>query len=974
MKVAPEQPFELIYSMFQHEYLGYIFESFVVQLDAKNQLTFSNQNISSKNAAEFHEGLDDNDYELIRLMDSMQQDKVIQHFVKKKIKADQFFLKVYNKKAGDKLLQEEINGYLERRRSQIMPLLQGKRLFEMGSDGEPTWREVEILEDRASVLFHFRKNEDNTHYFPTIKLRDEKVDFLNNGSYIVSLDPAWMVVNGQLFTFEQPISGGKLKPFLHKKFILIPKNVEETYFEKFVAPLVASFDVYAKGFEIKTKSFDPKPILKLSEVQDGKGATLFDSKQAAHEEDTKMLVELSLAYGDHRFRADHLKEVSVSLEKQNEAYTFHRIKRKIDKEKEILQTLNDRGLSIKNARTTVTRGEMFAWLNANREVLDNFRFDIHQQKNNGKVYFLGESSIDIKIEEGIDWFDVKAIVRFGPYEIPFKEIRKLILQKKNEVKLPNGEIGIIPDNWASEYGDLFAFSKENDETNGLALDKHHLALVNELKTNNSAKVAITEKLNRLLDFDEIEHKPVSKNFKGSLRPYQLAGYNWMQFLDEYAFGGCLADDMGLGKTVQTLTLLQEASDRNEGATHLLIMPTSLIYNWEMEAKRFTPKLKVLNYTGSNRSKDHRNFARYNLVITSYGITRLDVEILKEFYFDYIVLDESQAIKNPESIISKTVRELKSRRKLILTGTPIENSTMDLWSQLSFANPGLLGSKSYFKNEYLVPIEKKNDEDKIKRLNALIKPFILRREKSQVATDLPEKVINVKYCSLSEQQREVYEQEKNFYRNKILDAIEADGLKNSQFLLLEGLTKLRQIANHPSLVDQTYGGDSGKFEDITYMVENALRKDHKILIFSQFVKHLKLVSRYLEDRQIPFAYLDGGVKDRRGQVEKFQESEDTNIFLISLKAGGLGLNLTKADYVFILDPWWNPAIEAQAIDRAHRIGQRNKVFTYKFISRETVEEKILLLQQSKLKLAQDLITIEESFVKSLTKEDITKLFN
>ncbi len=974
MKVAPEQPFELIYSLFQHEYLGYIFESFVVQLDAKNQLTFSNQNISSKNAPEFHEGLDDNDYELIRLMDSMQQDKVIQHFVKKKIKAEQFFLKAYDKKAGDKLLQQEISGYLERRRSQIMPLLKGKRLFEMGTDGEPTWREIEILEDKASVLFHFRKNEDNTHYFPTIKLKGEKIDFLNNGSYIVCQEPGWMVVDQQLFTFQQPISGGKLKPFLNKKFILIPKNVEETYFEKFVAPLVASFDVYAKGFEIKTKSFEPKPILKLSEVQEGNGTTLFENGNHDNAEDSKMLVELSLAYGDHRFRADHLREVSVSLEKRDEAYTFHRIKRKLDREKEILQTLHERGLTIKNARTTVTRGEIFAWLNANREVLDDFSFDIHQQKNNGKVYFLGESSIDIKIEEGIDWFDIKAVVRFGPYEIPFKEIRKLILQKKNEVKLPNGEIGIIPDNWRSEYGDLFAFSRESESSNDLALEKHHLALVNELKTNNSAQVSITRKLNRLLDFDEIETKAVSKHFRGSLRPYQLAGFNWMRFLDEYAFGGCLADDMGLGKTVQTLSLLQNASERNNGATHLLIMPTSLIYNWEMEANRFTPKLKILNYTGSGRSKDHRNFSKYNMVITSYGITRLDIDILKEFYFDYIVLDESQAIKNPESIISKTVRELKSRRKLILTGTPIENSTMDLWSQLSFANPGLLGSKSYFKNEYLIPIEKKSDEDKIRRLNALIKPFILRREKSQVATDLPEKVINIKYCSLSEKQREVYEEQKNFYRNKILDVIEAEGLKNSQFLLLEGLTKLRQIANHPGLVDENYDGDSGKFEDVTYMIENALRSDHKILIFSQFVKHLKIVSKYLNERHIPFAYLDGGVKDRKGQVEKFQESEDTNVFLISLKAGGLGLNLTKADYVFILDPWWNPAIEAQAIDRAHRIGQRNKVFTYKFISRETVEEKILLLQQSKLKLAQDLITIEESFVKSLTKEDITKLFN
>lgn len=976
MTVAPEQPFKLIYSLFDHEYMGYIFESFVVQLDSKGQLTYSHQNISSKNAAEFNSGLDENDYQLIKIMDSMQQDKVIKHFTKKKIKPAQFFLKTYDKKAGDENLQREIHNYLERRRAEILPLLAGKLLFEMGSDGEPAWREIHILREKATVLFHFRKNEDNTHYFPTIKLRGEKLEFRHNGSYIVCSEPAWMVAENQLFTFEKDISGGKIKPFLNKKFILIPKNVEETYFEKFVAPLIASFDVYAKGFEIKSESFEPKPVLTLSEVQQtsAKPISLFDEqKPEEKQERKKVLVELQLNYGDYQFKADQLRDVSVSLEKKGDEYTFHRIRRKREVEKSILRKLEDSGLVVRNSRATMTEGQIFGWLNEQRDLIRELNIDICQLQSNGKVYFLGESSIDIKIEEGIDWFDIKAVVRFGSYEIPFKTIRKLILQKKNEVRLPNGEIGIIPDTWIEQYSDLFAFSNDDNEDE-LRLEKYHLALVNELKENNAASVSITRKLNRLLDFNEIEEKAIPSKFKGDLRPYQHAGFDWLKFLDEYAFGGCLADDMGLGKTVQTLAMLQDTCEQHPGTTSLLIMPTSLIYNWEMEAAKFTPKLKVLKYTGSNRIKDHKQFSKYDLVITSYGITRLDVEILGDFYFNYIVLDESQAIKNPESIIAKSVKELKSRRKLILSGTPIENSTMDLWSQLSFANPGLLGSKSYFKTEYLLPIEKRNDEKKVKRLNALIKPFILRREKSQVATDLPEKVINVTYCDLSEKQREVYDKEKNQYRNKILDLIETEGLKNSQFLLLQGLTRLRQIANHPVLTDETYQGDSGKFEDVTHMIENALGKDHNILIFSQFVKHLKLVGNYLNDQQVPYAYLDGSVKDRKDQVMKFQENENINVFLISLKAGGLGLNLTKADYVFILDPWWNPASEAQAIDRAHRIGQKNKVFTYKFIARDTVEEKILVLQQSKLKLAQELISIEESFVKSLSKEDITKLFD
>ena len=984
MKVNPEQPFQLIYSLYQHEYLGFLFESYVIQLNEKGKLTFTHQNISSKNAEEFSAGLEEADYTLIKTMDSMQQDVILNHFTKKRMKPDEFFFKVYDPENGDKMLQREINAYLEKRRTVIMPLLVGKHVFEMGSDGEPAWKEIKVLEEKASILFHFRKNEDNTHYFPTIKLRGEKLEFREKESYIISDEPGWMMVERELFTFEKPITGSKLKPFLKKKFILIPKNVEDTYYKKFVAPLVASFDVYAKGFEIETIQHQPTPVLTVSELQQVAAVsnTLFD--QPAQNGDSlmgnKVLLELCYQYGNYRFKADQLKEVSVSVEKVNGNYLFRRVKRQKQHELEIIQFLSELGLTMKNSRITLAEPVAFDWLSKYQQLLVQKGFDIRQANNGNKKYFIGESKISIEIEEKIDWFDIKAVVKFGDFEVPFSTIRKLILQNKNEVKLPNGEIGIIPASWAEEYKDLFVFANQNgDETQ---LQKHHIALVHSLKEKDIAHVNMSKKLERLLDYTQIEDHPLPKLFKGTLRPYQQAGYNWMLFLNEFAFGGCLADDMGLGKTVQTLAMLQHESesfkeahpDSKEKTTSLLIMPTSLIYNWIKEAQRFTPKLKVLNYTGTHRVKNPTQFARYDLVITSYGITRIDTELLTSFYFNYIILDESQAIKNPESIISKSVRELRSRRKLILTGTPIENSTLDLWSQLSFVNPGLLGNKSYFKSQYLIPIEKKQDHGKTERLNQLIKPFILRRDKSQVASDLPEKTISIKYCDLSADQKEYYETEKNKYRNQILDVIERDGLQKSHMIVLQGLTKLRQIANHPIMVDETYKGSSGKLEDITYMIHNALGKDHNILIFSQFVKHLKLVSQHLDEAKIPYAYLDGSVKDRQKEVEKFQNNQEINIFLISLKAGGLGLNLTKADYVFLLDPWWNPAIEAQAIDRAHRIGQKNKVFTYKFIARETLEEKILQLQDSKLKLAKDLITIEESFVKSLSKEDIKKLFS
>ncbi|MEQ9230459.1 MAG: DEAD/DEAH box helicase, partial [Cyclobacteriaceae bacterium] len=504
------------------------------------------------------------------------------------------------------------------------------------------------------------------------------------------------------------------------------------------------------------------------------------------------------------------------------------------------------------------------------------------------------------------------------------------------------------------------------------LNKVHLALVKDLQSGDHARVVMSRKLERLATFEQIHEYDDPAGFRGELRSYQKAGFNWMKFLDEYAFGGCLADDMGLGKTVQTLALLQSEKENNPGTTSLLVMPTSLVYNWEMEARKFTPQLRILNYTGTNRNKNVEIFGKYDLVLTSYGIARIDTELLKEFYFNYIILDESQAIKNPDSRIASAIRKLKSRRKLILTGTPIENSTMDLWSQMSFVNPGLLGDRKFFQKEFQIPIEKKQDVQKTERLNKLVKPFLLRREKSQVAKDLPEKVENIKYCEMSPSQREFYESEKSAFKNKIFDVIEAEGVRKSHMILLQGLTRLRQIANHPLLVDDMYAGDSGKFEDITYMIQNALGKKHKLLIFSQFVKHLNLVRNFLNQEKIPFAYLDGSTKDRQAEVEKFQTENQINTFLISLKAGGLGLNLTSADYVFILDPWWNPAAEAQAVDRAHRIGQTQKVFSYKFIARDTVEEKILKLQQSKLKLAGDIVTIEEKFMKELSQDDIKDL--
>jgi len=361
-----------------------------------------------------------------------------------------------------------------------------------------------------------------------------------------------------------------------------------------------------------------------------------------------------------------------------------------------------------------------------------------------------------------------------------------------------------------------------------------------------------------------------------------------------------------------------------------------------------------------------------VVVTTYGISRIDVELFKAFFFDYIILDESQNIKNPSSKSYQAVKQLKSRHKLILSGTPVENTVNDLWTQMSFINPGLLGNQQFFLNEFVTPIEKKKDEDKAHRLQALIKPFVLRRTKEQVATELPPKTEQLFYCEMSDEQGAVYEQVKSEYRNELLQSLEDGTFAQTQIQVLQGLIKLRQIANHPLMIDESYEGDSGKFENVVHTLANVLDGGHKILVFSQFVKQLTIYRQYFDQQNIKYAYLDGSTQNRGEVVKKFQEDAKTQVFLISIKAGGVGLNLTEADYVFILDPWWNPAVEQQAIDRTHRIGQTKNVFIYKLITKDTVEEKILALQQRKLSVARSLITTEESFIKSLSTEDIREI--
>jgi SNF2 family DNA or RNA helicase len=568
-----------------------------------------------------------------------------------------------------------------------------------------------------------------------------------------------------------------------------------------------------------------------------------------------------------------------------------------------------------------------------------------------------------------DWFDLRAIVKIGEWQIPFIRFKRNILDDIREFEMPDGSIVILPESWFTKYKSIFEFGKSTEDS--LRIHKQHFSILSE--TLDDREGDSFDKLEKLLIPDQIPELQTPSGLNCEMRQYQVEGLSWLHWLQSSKLGGCLADDMGLGKTIQTLALLQYNNenlpsvnrkisgekltlfeDPAQKFTSLIIVPASLIYNWENEIKRFVPGMKICSYKGNQRKKSTSYFHGFDIILSSYHTVRQDIDIISTYHFHYIILDESQVIKNPASMVYKTVIMLKSDYRLVLTGTPVENSLTDLWTQLNFVNPGLLGNLSFFRREFAKPIEKKRDDDKELELRKIIKPFILRRTKEMVAKDLPPVIEQTVFCDMTEEQARLYDEEKSIVRNSILKNIESSGMEKSAMVVLQGLMKLRQISNHPVMANEDYKFGSGKFEMVLQNMESVVSEGHKILVFSSFVKHLELYAAVFRRNRSSFSMLTGSSTNREKIVNGFQNDPSNKIFLISLKAGGLGLNLTAADYVFILDPWWNPAAEVQALSRAHRIGQNKSVFVYRYISSNSIEEKIIRLQEKKSELADTFI--------------------
>jgi len=583
------------------------------------------------------------------------------------------------------------------------------------------------------------------------------------------------------------------------------------------------------------------------------------------------------------------------------------------------------------------------------------------------------TDLRFRVRSNVDWFELHAQVDFEGRTIRLPDLLSAVARGDTTVRLDDGSLGILPEEWIERFSLLATLgTAEGDHVryamNTVTMLDALLASMPETDYD-SQFLELRSRLGSPLRIQAIDEP---RGFHGELRGYQKEGLGWLKFLQDLRFGGCLADDMGLGKTIQFLAVMVERKTRNKTVVpSLVVVPKSLLFNWHSECTRFAPTLKAIEYSGIGRAAQRPDLAKHDIVLTTYGTLRRDIAILKDIPFEYVVLDEAQTIKNAGSQIAKASRLLSARHRLELSGTPIEINLGDLWSIFEFLNPGMLGRSSLFK-QFAAGTQ---DEQSRQLLSQGLRPFILRRTKKEVASELPEKLEQTIHCDMRKEQRRIYQELRDSYRAALLGEIDRQGLGKTKMHVLEALLRLRQAACHPHLVNQASDEESSaKLDVLLPDLEELIAEGHKALVFSQFTSMLAIVRKHLDRRGVVYEYLDGQTRDRRERVNRFQTDPACCVFLISLKAGGLGLNLTAADYVFLLDPWWNPAVEAQAIDRAHRVGQTRKVFAYRLICRGTVEEKIAELQDQKRSLADAILQADANLLKDLTVEDLERLLS
>lgn len=824
-------------------------------------------------------------------------------------------------------------------------------------------KEVVVSKELANVEVSIVK--DDMFYIARMKVRiGDKLYNFDEIDFDVS-NASMVVLNNEMII--HPVRSYEDGVVLHMENdeIKMSKKYKDEFFDQVISPLARKFNV---NFDKGTYDVD---VLSLD----------FTKKQLYLSEEDKYLMIRPMVVYDSELTVDIFSKGNVMQHHDDEVKEY---KRNFELEQDFIDQVSNLHTLFSSQRTDDSfylhyddfMKEM--WFYKFFEQLQKYDIEVFGLKSlKNFKYSPFHANISTSVSTGIDWFEVEVKVSFGDNIVSIKDLKKAIINKQKFVKLSDGSVGILPKEWFAKLNNFF---RQGDIKDGkIEVSKLKFSIIDELFDSiddNKIIEEIAEKRRRIAKFSEIKKVNVPKAITANLRDYQKEGLNWLNFLDEMEWGGILADDMGLGKTLQILAFMERIQKKNTPPS-LIVIPTTLLFNWENEIRKFAPKLKAHYHYGPFRERNTKLFKDNDIVFTTYGILLRDIEFLKDFRFNYMVLDESQYIKNPHSRRFKSAMLINAKNRIALTGTPIENSTFDLFAQMNFVNPGFFGGVKNFQEGYAIPIDKDGDIARANELQRLIDPFVLRRTKEKVATELPAKTEDVIYCEMDTEQRQVYDAYRNKFKNELLGNIEAEGLNNSKLMVLKALTRLRQICDAPSLIndDDVTTSESVKIKEISKHITRKTA-DHKVLVFSQFVGMLSLIREELNRQGVDFEYLDGKStrKQREDSVNNFQNNKKLRVFLISLKAGGTGLNLTAADYVYIMDPWWNPAVENQAIDRCYRIGQEKKVFAYRMICKNTVEEKIMNLQAKKTKIASDIIQTDENIMKTINANDIKELFS
>ena len=967
-----EKVFALI--LFQHRIWGLIILPYIIHKELNRGYYKLSECLSPFPNTETLGTLTAEERELVKIINEYKDRSLFKLFSKDKS------VKEFLEKISAEKLETFIRPYIERRLYKCFTIARDENipLYFQKSKSSTLHAEdlLSLSEDNAEPVFRFVRNAEQSAYNLSIDYAGRLVDLRKGTIDIICMSPC-IIRDDHRIIFVSDVDGSKLKPFLTKENILIPKKSELKYFSGFVLNTINNFKVESSGFEIIDFIPEKRALLELDAGIKG----------------CPVLI-LKYDYQGNKIYANDTSTSFTIFEKKEEEFIFRKYHRDFQWEKLCRVNLGELGFFSDDdinffpvSTGSKKKNELYSILetvNSNYSEINNYGFILTSRLDNN--YNLRPVDLEISSQIINDWFDLKAIVKIGEFTIPFARFRKNILEGIREYRLPDGTIAILPETWFSKYKNIFEFGKISDDS--LQIHKQHFSLLGD--AFNYTERTGFERLEKLLIPEQVPIVQIPAGLNATMRKYQADGLNWLHFLQAAGLGGCLADDMGLGKTIQTLAMLQFnkenlspveqiLKDPEPGLfetsvsrlTSIIIVPASLIYNWENEIKRFAPEMNVYSYKGNQRKKSTSYFHNFDIILSSYHTVRQDIELMSSFCFHYIILDESQVIKNPASMLYKTVTRLKSEFKLVLTGTPVENSLTDLWTQLNFVNQGLLGDLAFFRREFAKPIEKMGDDEKEIKLRKIIQPFILRRTKEMVARDLPPVTEQTVFCDMTDEQFKAYDEEKSAVRNSILKSIASTGHEKSAIVVLQGLMKLRQLSNHPVLANDEYASGSGKFETVLQDMESVIAEGHKILVFSSFVKHLTLYAEELKKKRIRFSMLTGASTKREKIVNSFQLDPENKIFLISLKAGGVGLNLTAADYVFILDPWWNPASEMQALNRAHRIGQFKSVFVYRYITSNSIEEKIVRLQEKKSKLA-DIFIASNNPLKDIDIDEILNI--